>query len=104
MQTNKTAEINDLIRIWVHIDPTTDQFMRLAGLYVLYAVLDKTGGFPRKAGVTKRTMAKGRVRSFIFQRKHQQRVLRALNAYDAVIASTDRSSVVQFARLHSVAA
>ena len=103
MLSNKAGGINDLSRIWVYIDPTTDQFMRLAGLYVLYAILDKTGGFPKKAGVTKRTMAKGRVRSFVFQRKHQQRVLRALNAYDAVIASTDRSSVVQYAQLHSVA-
>lgn len=93
MPKDKTT---DLTRIWVRIDPTADRFMRLAGLYVLYAVLDKTGGFPKKAGVTKRTMAEGRTRSFIFKSKHEARVIRALNAYEAVIASTSRHDVMNY--------
>jgi hypothetical protein len=78
--------------------------MRLAALYVLYAVLDKTGGFPKKAGVTKRTMARGAIRSFIFKRKDRVRVLRTLNAFDAVVASTDHAQVADFAGLSAVTA
>jgi hypothetical protein len=89
-------KVTDLTRIWVRIDPSADQFMRLAGLYVLYAVLDKTGGFPKKAGVTKHTMARGRARSFIFKSKYEARVMRALNAYDAVTASTNRRAVIDY--------
>lgn len=89
-------KITDLTRIWVRIDPATDKFMRLAGLYVLYAILDKTGGFPKKAGVTKRTMAKGRIRSFIFKSKYEARVIRALNAYEAVTAATSKRIIVNY--------
>jgi len=98
------TDTNNLTRIWVHIDPTCDRMMKLAALYVLYAVLDKTGGFSRKAGITKRTMARGAIRSFIFKRTDQRRVLQALNAYDAVIASTDRTRVANFAGLCGVPA
>nr|WP_294564593.1 hypothetical protein [uncultured Rhodopila sp.] len=86
---NRLTEANEMTRIWVQIDANSDQMMILAALYVLYAVLDKTGGFPRKSGVTKKTMERGRIRSFIFMRKDERRVLRALNAYDAIIASKE---------------
>ena len=93
------ADAGELTRIWVHVDPTADQMMKLAALYVLYAVLDKTRGFPRKAGVTKRSMARGAIRSFIFKRTYRARVLRALNAYDAIIASADKVRVEDYAEL-----
>ena len=85
------------VRVWVRIDPTADEMMRLAGLYVLYAVLDKCGGFPKKVGTTKRKMAAGALRSFIFDGRDRGRVLRALNAYEAVFASTVRERVAAFA-------
>jgi len=85
------------IRVWVFIDPSAHEFLRLGALYVLYAALDKTGGFPKKAGVTKRVMAKGVIRSFIFRRSDQRLVLRALNAHDAMVASLDRNEVAHFA-------
>jgi hypothetical protein len=95
---------SDLTRIWVHVDPTSDNMMKLAALYVLYAVLDKTGGFPKKAGVTKEMMARGAIRSFIFKRRDRARVLRTLNAYDAVVASTDRNHVQNYANICRVSA
>jgi|SRR5271165_29159 len=85
------------IRVWVCIDPSANEILRLGALYVLYATLDKTGGFPKKAGVTKRAMAKGAIRSFIFKRSDQRLVVRALNAHDAMVASLDRNEVAHFA-------
>ena len=81
----------------MRIDPTADNMMRLAGLYVLFAVLDKCGGFAKKAGTTKRKMAGGALRSFIFDARDRRRVLRALNAYEALSASTIRERVATFA-------
>ena len=85
------------IRVWVFIDPTANQMLWLGALYVLYATLDKTGGFAKKTGSTKRALANGAIRSFIFKSSGQRLVLRALNAHDAMVASLDRDEVAHFA-------
>jgi hypothetical protein len=96
MKTNNRAT-NKSIRVWVRIDPTAREILRLGALYVLYATLDKTGGFPKKAGVTKGALARGAIRSFIFKSSDERSVLRALNAHDTMIASLDPVRVAKFA-------
>jgi hypothetical protein len=97
MISSKNSVSNPVVRIWVYIDQNSPSMMRLAALYVLYAVLDKTGGFAKKAGVTKKTMAGGAIRSFIFKGADQKLVLRTLSAYDALVASTDKAQVARYA-------
>ncbi|MCX8256145.1 MAG: hypothetical protein OTI36_19370 [Beijerinckiaceae bacterium] len=85
-----------LCRVWVCIDPTETSMMKNAALYVLFAVLDKTGGFSKKSGVTKRSMSRGTIRSFYFDAKHKGSVIRTLNAFECLFASVHHEKVIDF--------
>ncbi len=69
MAKSNRDSVERTVRVWACIDPTEEEIMRDGALRVLFSALDKTGGFPRKAGVTKGVMAGGAIRSFISKRE-----------------------------------